>query len=66
MVDIHGNIVEVRDNIYINQPAIAGSKSKRLLYGVVVATGSGTCRVKVFENGRVYSVTSATCLKPME
>lgn len=66
MIDLHGNPVEVGDNVYIMAAANGGSKSMRLLYGKVTATTDGKCDVLVYENNRTYSKTSATTLRPME
>lgn len=64
MIDIHGNEIRVRACVYIVDSDNPGSKSKRLLYGRVVAVEGKRCSVKVFENGRVYSKTSATIILP--
>ncbi len=66
MYDIHGNCVDVGDSIYIVDAATCGSKSKRLLYGQVVETSTGKCKVLVHENQRTYSKTASTIIRPME
>ena len=66
MKDIHGNIIDVGDPIYILDAAAGGSQSKRLLYGIVTKVTSGKCQVQVYENECTYSKTSATVIKPME
>jgi len=66
MLDIHGNEVTKGAVIYIMDAAIAGSKSKRLLYGEVTEVSNGKCKVLVYENQRTYSKTSATVLLPKE
>jgi hypothetical protein len=66
MQDIHGNIIDVGDHVYIIDAIVKGSQSKRLLYGVVTGVTSGKCQVRVYENMRTYSKTSATVIKPME
>lgn len=66
MLDIHGNKVEVGDPIYIIDAAIGGSKSKRLLLGVVTEVSKSKCLVLVHGNQKTYSKTSSTIVKPKE
>ena len=62
--DIAGNVLLEGDHVYIVAAAVAGSKSVRLLYGKVVETTQSKVKVEVYENGRTYSKTSATVVKP--
>ena len=66
MNDIHGNTLEVGDQIYIVDAAQCGSKSKRLLYGEIKSITGSKCQVFVFENKRTYSKTSSTIVKPQD
>ncbi len=66
MLDIHGNVVEKGDNIYILDSVIAGPKNRRLLYGEVTKVTHSKCEVLVYENQKTYKKTSATVLLPKE
>jgi len=62
--DIEGNVLNMGDHVYIMAPAKGGSQSMRLLYGEVVETTEAKVMVMVYENGKTYSKTSATVVKP--
>ena len=62
--DIEGNVLLEGDHVYIMAAANGGSQSMRLLYGKVVETTQSKVKVMVYENGKTYSKTSATVVKP--
>ena len=67
MFDIHGNILDVGDVVYVNTTPHCGSKAKRLFIADMIGQPSeniGLFRCR--ENGREVRATSATTIKPLE
>lgn len=66
MQDIHGNMVELGDEVYVLTTPTSGSRYKRLFYGWVSELSESKAKVTCYENKREVSVTSVSIVKPAE